>query len=291
MKKVLIIIFGSIVLAAGLLLVFYPFISNYLMGLNHDSELIEQQSAVEKLNKNEIDKAFEDAYSYNKSLLGNIQLTDPFDPGYRAETDLEYEALLDVNGDSVIGSIEIPSISVNLPIYHGTDSEILLKGIGHLQRTSLPVGGKGTHSVLTGHSGLSSAALFTDIDKLKSGDVFYIHVLGKTLAYQVDRISVVKPDETNSLRIDTEKDYVTLVTCTPYGINTHRLLVRGERIPYEEAEKIVSETEKVESTWMLEYKRALLAGGAVLVIIVSTFITVRTIRLRKKRKKILIDGE
>ncbi len=291
MKKVLIIIFGSIVLAAGLLLVFYPFISNYLMGLNHDSELIEQQSAVEKMNKNEIDKAFEDAYSYNKSLLGNIQLTDPFDPGYRAETDLEYEALLDVNGDSVIGSIEIPSISVNLPIYHGTDSEILLKGIGHLQRTSLPVGGKGTHSVLTGHSGLSSAALFTDIDKLKSGDVFYIHVLGKTLAYQVDRISVVKPDETNSLRIDTEKDYVTLVTCTPYGINTHRLLVRGERIPYEEAEKIVSETEKVESTWMLEYKRALLAGGAVLVIIVSAFITVRTIRLRKKRKKILIDGE
>ena len=107
----------------------------------------------------------------------------------------------------------------------------------------------------------------------------------------MDRISVVKPDETNSLRIDTEKDYVTLVTCTPYGINTHRLLVRGERIPYEEAEKIVSETEKVESTWMLEYKRALLAGGAVLVIIVSAFITVRTIRLRKKRKKILIDGE
>ena len=155
MKKVLIIIFGSIVLAAGLLLVFYPFISNYLMGLNHDSELIEQQSAVEKMNKNEIDKAFEDAYSYNKSLLGNIQLTDPFDPGYRAETDLEYEALLDVNGDSVIGSIEIPSISVNLPIYHGTDSEILLKGIGHLQRTSLPVGGKGSHSVLTGHSGFS----------------------------------------------------------------------------------------------------------------------------------------
>ncbi len=291
MKKVLIIIFGSIVLAAGLLLVFYPFISNYLMGLNHDSELVEQQSAVEKLNKNEIDKAFEDAYSYNKSLLGNIQLTDPFDPGYKAETDLKYEALLDVNGDSVIGSIEIPSISVNLPIYHGTDSEILLKGVGHLQKTSLPVGGKGTHSVLTGHSGLSSAALFTDIDKLKSGDVFYIHVLGRTLAYQVDRISVVKPNETNSLRIDTEKDYVTLVTCTPYGINTHRLLVRGERIPYEEAEKIVSETEKVESTWMLEYKRALLAGGVVLVIIVSAFITVRTIRLRKKRKKILIDGE
>lgn len=282
MKRILTGLIGAVVLLAGLSLICYPFISNYLMSQNHNSEIADQAAAVEKADSNTLEEAFAQAETYNKGLLGNVVLTDPFDPGFQQESNMEYESLLNINNDSVMASIEIPRINTKLPIYHGTAQDTLLKGVGHLQKTSLPIGGVGTHSVLTGHTGLSSARLFTDLNKMETGDVFYIYVLNRTLAYKVDQIKVVEPTDTNDLKIDWKKDYVTLITCTPYGINSHRLLVRGIRIPYEEAETIVENTVIVESTWMLEYKKALVAGAAVLVIIIIVFIIIK--RLLSKRR-------
>lgn len=289
MKKVIIGLFGTLILLAGLALVCYPFISNYLMGLNHASEISEQQDAVAKTDDATILKALEDAEMYNKNLLGNVVLTDPFDPNFIQKIDLEYENLLNINNDSIMGDINIPKINVRIPIFHGTSQDVLEKGVGHLPNTSLPVGGKSTHAVLTGHTGISNAALFTDLDKLVIGDVFFIQVLNRTLAYKVDQIKVVLPTETKDLVIVDDQDYVTLITCTPYGINSHRLLVRGTRVPVSEAMTELSDmTEPVESTWMSEYKRALIIGGIVLASVIIIFIIIRiflSIRRKKMEKK------
>ena len=186
-----------------------------------------------------------------------------------------------------MGYVVIPKIDVNLPIYHGTSEEVLQKGVGHLQNTSLPVGGESTHAVLSGHTGLSSAKLFTDLDKLEEGNIFYIKTLGETFAYEVDQIKIVEPHETSDLLIESDKDYVTLVTCTPYGINSHRLLVRGTRIPYtEEVEKEIKKEQKenVGSTWRDEYFKALAIGLGGLAILGIIFIIVVLIK-KKGRKK------
>ena len=163
-----------------------------------------------------------------------------------------------------MGYVEIPKIQVNLPIYHGTDAEVLDRGVGHLLGSSLPVGGKNTHTILSGHSGMASQKMFTDLEQLVPGDVFYLNVLGETMAYQVTEINTVLPYQTDLLGIVPGEDLCTLVTCTPYGINTHRLLVRGSRIPYEEAAVMEEETASVEpaaSTWEAKYLQGLLVGG------------------------------
>lgn len=270
---------------AGIALISYPFISNYLMSLNHKSEIETQEEAVAQTSDEILRKALEDAEIYNKNLLGTVVITDPFDPTFRPITDFEYEQLLNVNNDSIMASVEIPKIEVKMPIFHGTSPEVLLKGAGHLQNTSLPIGGESTHAVITGHTGVSTAALFTDLNKLVEGDVFFIHVLDEKLAYQVNQIKVVLPSQTRDLRIVDQEDYVTLITCTPYGINTHRLLVRGTRIPYEEAKKIAEQTEPVESTWMYEYKRALVLGAITLAVVIVIFIVIRKFLSKRKKKK------
>ena len=184
-----------------------------------------------------------------------------------------------------MGYVEIPLIKVNLPIYHGTDSETLDAGIGHLLGTSLPVGGNSTHTVLTAHSGMANQKLFSDLDKLKKGDVFYLRVLDENLAYQVAEINTVLPHESELLEITEGEDYCTLVTCTPFGINTHRLLVRGTRIPYEEAEEIVEEQiqfeEKPTSTWMEQYLLGLFYGSGVVIAVGIVYLIYRS----KKRGK------
>lgn len=286
MKKVLLSIIGGLVLLAGMALVCYPFISNYLMDQNQSSQITSQQTAIKNTSESEIDKAFRDARKYNKSLLGNIVLTDPFDPGFQDEKNPEYYNLLNLNHDSIMANIEIPKIRVNLPIFHGTSSEVLEKGAGHLQKTSLPVGGKNTHCVITGHTGLSTARLFTDISQLEKGDIFYINVLNKKLAYKVDKIQVVLPENTDPLRIVPNKDYVTLVTCTPYGVNSHRLLVRGERTSLKEAEKVEEKTPQIETLWMKKYKQGLIIGAISLAVILIIFFTIRAIRRKKKKNKI-----
>lgn len=283
MKKVLMLILGIIVLLSGILLAAYPFLSNFLMEQNNASEITTQKNAVEKTDSDKLKAAYDDAVQYNKNLLGKVVLTDPFDPNITVENDVEYSTLLNLNGDGIMGSIEIPKINVKLPVYHGTNADVLEKGVGHMTKTSLPIGGKSTHSVLTGHTGLSSARLFTDIDKLTAGDVFFINVLDKKLAYKVVKTEVVLPSETEDLRVVQNKDYVTLVTCTPYGKNTHRLFVRGERTDYNEAEKSVQNIQPTETTWMQQYKYALFVALIIVTVILIVFYILRTVLSKRKK--------
>ena len=285
LKSFFLRIIGIFMFLISALLVCYPFISNYLMSLNQNSTIESYEQDMQLVDEEKLALARREAEEYNKNLLGKVVLTDPFDPGAESVKDAEYENLLNLSSNLVMASIEIPIINVNLPIYHGTSDLVLQQGAGHLQKTSLPIGGEGTHAVITGHTGLSSARLFTDLNLLKKGDTFYIHCLNDTLAYQIDQIKVVKPNDTNDLRIDSQQDYVTLVTCTPYGVNSHRLLVRGTRIPYTESEKsALSHIRESQSTWMKEYKRAVFAGCAVLAIVLVIFIVVRILCNKKRRK-------
>ncbi len=174
-----------------------------------------------------------------------------------------YDSLLNLGGNGIMGYIEIPCIQVNLPIYHGTDTETLERGVGHLLGSSLPVGGSGTHAVLSGHSGMAGQKMFTDLLQMKTGDIFYLHVLGETLAYEVDSLNTVLPHDTSLLGITGGSDLCTLITCTPIAVNSHRLLVTGHRIPFEAAKEMVEEAQQedteVESTWEQEYLR----GGCI----------------------------
>ena len=230
-------IFRIIGLIIALSVLLYPTMSNYLYEKNGAKVISLYDENAVKLSEAEKNKALlaqhpcERYLQYNQELLGNLDLLDPFSPN-KKEIDKRYQSLLDTNGAGMIGYIRIPKIDVELPIYHGTEERVLQSGVGHFEGTSLPVGGESTHSVLTGHRGLPSKILFTDLDKLVEGDVFYIKILGETFAYQVDQILTVLPEDTKALSIEPGKDYVTLVTCTPYAVNTHRFLVRGVRIPY-----------------------------------------------------------
>lgn len=225
-----------IVLLIALSLLLYPTVSNYLYEL-HGSHIVDNYD--EKINQtSEKEKAimFKAAREYNKRLAENQPVIG--DGFSQAEVGSEeYEQLLKINDAGMMGYIRIPLVDEEIPLYHGVEDKILQVGIGHIMESSLPVGGKSTHAVLIGHSGLPSKLLFTHLEELKKGNIFYIRILDKTLAYRVDNISTVLPDETESLYVVPDKDYVTLITCTPYGQNTHRLLVRGERIPYREAVK------------------------------------------------------
>lgn len=214
-----------LLLLVGLSLLLYPYVSNYWNSLHQTRAIAAYAEAVAKLDKDQYTEILSAAQAYNASLLGRDN-TQPLD-GDRKE---EYERLLDVSGLGIMGYIEIPCIDCSLPIYHGSDESVLQVAVGHMEWSSLPVGGESTHCVLSGHRGLPSAKLFTNLDKLQPGDTFILRVLDETLTYEVDQILIVEPQETGSLRIEEGKDYCTLVTCTPYGINTHRLLVRGHRV-------------------------------------------------------------
>lgn len=287
MKKTALIIIGTLLVLISVGLVLYPFISNYLMGLNQQAEIEGYRRTIESADDTTLDDALKAANEYNRSLFGEVVLTDPFDPSFMAAGDAEYNSLLNIDGTGVMGYVEIPKIEVYLPICHGTSREVLEKGAGHLQNTSLPVGGEGTHAVITGHTGLSTARLFTDIHQLEKGDVFYLHVLKETLAYEVDQILVVLPNETDPLRVVPDRDLVTLMTCTPYGVNSHRLLVRGKRIPYTEApeQQTAAVSPPVASTWMAEYRKAVIAGFILLAVLISAIVTVVLIVKRRRRKR------
>ena len=227
MKKNLPIIAIGCVLLIGFCVLLYPIVSDIMARMTQSITISSYKKAVENLSSEDILKLKAEAQKYNESLYG-VHLSDPFTNDEKV--DASNVPLLSV--DDVMGYIEIPKINVYLPIYHDSSEEVLQKGVGHLENTSLPIGGESTHTVLTGHRGLPSATLFTDLDQLTRGDVFYLHVLDEDLAYKVDQIKVVEPYDTEDLTIVQGKDYVTLVTCTPYGINTQRLLIRGERIPF-----------------------------------------------------------
>ena len=228
----------GIIFLAGLSLLLYPFVANQWN--NHrQKQLISsyEQTVSDKDAAHEIDydAELQKAKAYNEALLPSI-LPDSFAVAQAIEEDKTYMDALNIAGDEVMGIVEIPKINIKLPIYHTTDEEVLKQAAGHLEGSSLPVGGESTHAVISAHRGLPSASLFTDLDQLKKGDHFLIHVLNETLCYEVDKISVVKPEETSSLAVEDGQDLVTLLTCTPYGVNTERLLVRGHRVPYVEQE-------------------------------------------------------
>lgn len=275
MKKIVPIIIIVLLFLGGAGMVLYPVISSWYMNLHQGQVVADYDEEAAKLSQEQIEEELEKARKYNESLLGNVVLTDPFDAEALEEQNTDYEDLLNIGGDGVMGSIEIPGQDIYLPIYHGTSSESLEKGAGHLQNSSLPVGGKGTHAVISGHTALPTAEMFNNLSEVKEGDVFYIHVLGQTLAYEVNQIKVVLPEDISDLLINKNEDYVTLVTCTPYGINSHRLLVRGTRIPYEEAQQKVSEQQKKWNPMWNAY-----IAAAVLAIIL---LTAGSIRYRKKK--------
>lgn len=273
-KKHISTIIIALIFLAGLGFLFYPTVSNLWNRAHQSRAIATYTKQVEKLDDSQNKEMLKAARKYNKSLL---KKSDHWKLSKKDKK--KYESLLDVSGTGIMGYIEIPKIDCSLPIYHGTDEGALQIAIGHLEGSSLPVGGKSTHCVLSGHRGLPSARLFTDLDQMEEGDVFVLNVLGRKLAYEVDQIKVVLPDEMSDLEIVQGKDLCTLVTCTPYGINTHRLLVRGHRTKYieETVVRVQKEAEKKETgIWLLA------GGGAVFLIIIIIVVVKR----RRKRRNL-----
>lgn len=229
-KERLTIFLFILMIIVGLGIILYPIISNQVYQKYYQDVIGNYERTVTKQKNSQNEKLIEEAREYNHSLT-STNIVDAFQNPNR-ESSSEYMSILNVNDKGMIGYISIPKIDVRIPIYHGTSSNVLQKGVGHLEGSSFPVGGENTHAILSAHRGLPSSRLFTDLNQLKAGDIFYIYILDQVFAYQVDQILVTEPSETEALKIVDGKDYVTLVTCTPYAINTHRLLVRGERIDY-----------------------------------------------------------
>ena len=232
-----------LVFFAGLSLLLYPSIANYINEKHQTRAISAYDAGIAEIGEAEYEKMLESAHAYNEGILKRYNYFSPSGAEKK-----QYKSLLDPVGSGMMGYIEISSIDVTLPIYHGTSDEVLESAVGHMDWSSLPVGGESTHCVLSGHRGLPSAKLFTHLDELAEGDIFHLRVLNEVLTYEVDQILIVDPLDTESLQIEKGADYCTLVTCTPYGINTHRLLVRGHRIASDSAAlmRITSEAVQIE---------------------------------------------
>lgn len=285
MKQKLPLIAIAVILLAGIGIFLYPTASDILSRITSTTVIKDYQKVVNQTDEKEMEAMIAAAEEYNQNLPPTLSM-DPF--GTSSEEpyleDENYNSLLSV--DSVMGYIDIPKIDVYLPVYHGTSEPVLQKGAGHLYGSALPVGGNGTHSVISAHRGLPSAKLFTDLDQIREGDVFYYHILNRILAYQVDQIIVVEPTELEALNPQTGQDYMTLFTCTPYGINSHRMLIRGHRIPYEvtgvdEPQTIIVQPPKTNNSlpgWVI----ASLAGAAGVLFLAIGGVVYRWKRRRKK---------
>ena len=250
-------------LALGITL--YPFVSNYLAEKYQSTAMAAYSDAISRMDDTTLMREREAAQQFNRSI-GVISMSGP-DAISRLNAARDgYDDLLNVNDNGIMGYIRIPAIDVELPIYHGVENSTLEQGVGHLPGSSLPVGGESTHAVLAAHSGLASQRMFTDLEQLREGDRFYLSVLGETLAYEIDQMLVVEPDDAAALELQPGMDLVTLITCTPYGVNTHRLLVRGKRVPYEPAQEEVIEAEAVPepSTWRRQYVKGLALGVGIM---------------------------
>lgn len=259
------------VAALGLML--YPLVGELVSEKYHSDVETTYTAAIEDTDAAELTAQREAAEQYNAMLSGTASISE----GEASASPLPYAEQLTVGG--VMCYIDIPKINVYLPVQHGTDADTLEKSVGHVVGTSLPVGGSSTHAVLSAHSGMASSKLFSDIDQLAEGDVFYIHVLGDTLAYKVDSINTVLPTDTRLLQIEDGKDYVTLVTCTPFGVNTHRLLVRGHRVPYlPEQEATAAEETRAASSWTHHYLTGLAIGLGTVIVAGGAYFLVRRVR-------------
>ena len=281
-KNTIIIICFILVILLGAGAAAYPLIASINNERTQSLVQTEYEEKLQQLDTSEIDAALAAAREYNKTI-STVQIEDVD----KIKADLPpYEDLLNLANNGIMGYIEIPTINIDLPIYHGTTGAAMEKGAGHMEGTSLPVGGVGTHAVISAHSGMASAKLFTDLDKLKLGDMFFITVCNQKLAYEVDNIAVVEPTDIDLIRIDTQQDYVTLLTCTPYGVNTHRLLVRGHRV--EMAEEAIAEVEEkaepAASTWIEKYEQGILIGVAIFLGLLLIALLVYFTKRLKQRK-------
>jgi len=263
------------IIGAGIL--FYPKISFWWAEYNQVTAVQSYEKVISGMTPEEKDAEWEKARDYNERMAASI-VKDPFADTENIDPFDRYYDTLDV-GDGIMGYVEIPSIHVMIPIYHGTGEAILEKGVGHIKATALPIGGTGTHSVLTGHTGLHTAKLFTDLVEVKPGEKFYIDVLGRTLAYEVDQIEVVEPDDISKLAAVEGEDHITLVTCTPYGVNSHRLLVRGTRCEYIEDERN-NDSGRVQFPWWV----------LLLILFLTALLLIIGSRLQKRAGKKKVNG-
>lgn len=288
MKKKLSIVLAGILFLAGLSLLLYPLVANEWNNYRQSRLISDYQAVVAtEAEKGTIDysQEWERAHTYNEALLPSI-LPDSFAIAAASdEPDEEYLACLNILSDEMMGYVEIPKININIPIFHTTSEEVLSKGAGHLEGSSLPVGGENTHSVISAHRGLPSASLFTDLDQLKEGDHFLLHILDDDLCYEVDQIHVVDPEDTAALAVEEGEDLVTLLTCTPYGVNTQRLLVRGHRVPYE-PEVLEQEEEESQVSLYTNYLLWVLVGlGVTAVLILCLWMNDRRYKRKMSRKQ------
>ena len=290
-KRTIYLISGAacLVLAAGLIL--YPILGNALAEKNKSLVMIEYSRAVEEMTDTRVAEMLAAAEAYNAALSPiSVSADGAYSLTGLTSAQKQYDEILAVNESGIMGQLEILELDIRLPIYHGTDGSTLEKGVGHLLGSSFPVGGEGTHAVLTDHSGLSREKMLTDLEKMKVGDRFFLHVLDRTLAYEVRDIFTVLPDDTSHLGIRQDEDMCTLITCTPYGINTHRLLVQGHRVSYE-LETVSSEFTDVTggesrvSSWQQQYFNGIYYGVILADAVVLVWVIVRETRRDRRRKE------
>ena len=289
MKSKIATFFVVLFFIAGLGVFNYPVISTLYNQLHEGTVMASYDEKVAQMEQEELDALYKQAQDYNRKIAEEgPTVQDAFEHGETVEDEL-YDQTLNMEGSGVMGSIEIPKIHVFLPIYHGTSPDVLEVGVGHLQGSSLPVGGDTTHSILTGHRGLPSAELFTNLDQLEEGDIFYIHILRKTLAYKIYNIETILPEEVENLIIEEGKDLITLVTCTPYGINSHRLLLHAERTVYEEPEQEINTAEARSQNlwkWLLEQKSFLISAAVLVLLLLYLILSfIRNIIKKGKTEK------
>ncbi len=256
----------------GFLIASYPIISNWYYTVENNNQIVDFKEAVDEMSQAEIDERIDLARAYNETLDPS-KLADPYTDREKKGVE-NYARMLEAR--EKIGYLDVPKINQQIPVYAGTSEDVLQKACGHLEGTSLPIGGKSTHSVITAHRGLPQVKLFRDLDKMEVGDVFYYTNVKETLAYQVDQILVIEPWNFDSVLVVEGKDYMTLLTCTPYMINSHRLLVRGHRIPY-----VPEEKEEAEDKAKFNYKDLIVPGFVILLLIIIIFIYIRRRRRRR----------
>lgn len=268
-----------VLLILAILVTVYPVISNFLYDKHRSRVQTEYFTAIEQMDDETLSSARKAAEEYNALLAKGVSPAFSDDQLHAAT--VSYEGLLNLNGDGTMCYIEIPTIAVKLPVAHGTEADTLENAIGHVVGTSLPIGGSGTHVVLSGHSGMAGQKMFTDLHELRAGDMVYIHVLNEVLAYETESTETVLPEDTSGLSIAQGKDQLTLITCTPIGVNTHRLLVHCSRVPYiPETGQAEAETEPISSSWQRQYLEGIGYGMAALLIV---FICYELIRIRRGR--------
>lgn len=280
-------VIAVLLVCIGITCMVYPWISNWMYSHSVDSKVEVYEKQTETKDQAELEEILQKAEQYNKKLAEcRVALTDPFELVEEGEeNDISYASTLDMDGTGLMCFVEIPKVDVYLPVYHGTSAEVLGKGAGHLEGSALPVGGIGNRPVISAHTGVNASKMFSDLTELEKGDLFFLHVLDEVLAYRVCEIQVILPEDTDSLVPENGRDLVSLLTCTPYGVNTHRLVVTGERAEY--SEPVVAEAKKEskdagESQWMQAYKRALLISA---VNILGVSVSVKGYHVARRKRK------